>query len=542
MTRHDRLIVRVVWVDLPHLFGVTDLKLTESRFDHSASHLVHNASSDVLSTPWTDRLSAPRNRRQIVRLCVTLACIASSSLLGAQDSAEAPASREATADAIKRAADFFSHQVSTDGGYVWRYSADLKLREGESKVDPSTSWVQPPGSPTVGLAYLQAYQMTEIDELLKAAVRTGHHLANGQLKSGGWTYRIETNARQRARYAYRNTAESRGRNTTTLDDDTTQSALRFLMRLDAELEFQDGAIHDCVEFALKSLLKAQYPNGGWPQRYDAPPDRGDFPVRKAAFPSDWSRKYPGRNYMGFYTLNDNTLADTIETMLLASQVYNDPSYRKAAERGGDFLLLAQMPEPQPAWAQQYNNRMEPAWARKFEPPAVTGGESKGAIRVLIRLYLATGQQKYIDSIPSALDYLEESRLPDGRLARFYELKTNRPLYFTREYELTYDADDLPTHYGFIVSGSLDSLRRQLESARATDVPITPRDLRLPAKSSPGRRRAAELINALDERGAWVTPGSLRYHSADEQVNRIIDSSVFARNLIALAAYLRELKQ
>ena len=542
MTRHDRIIVRVDWVDLPHLFGVTDMKLAESRFDQFASRLILNGSEDRLSTAGTDRLGAPRKRRQIVRLCVMLACLASSSLLGAQDSAEAPASREATTAAIKRAADFYANQVSTDGGYVWRYSADLQLREGESKVDPSTSWVQPPGSPTVGLAYLRAYQLTDINELLMAAVRTGHHLVNGQLKSGGWTYRIETNARQRARYAYRNTPESRGRNTTTLDDDTTQSALRFLMRLDAELRFEDAAVHDSVEFALDSLLQAQYPNGGWPQRFDAPPDPGDFPIRKAAFPSDWSRKYPGRKYTGFYTLNDNTLADTIETMLLASQVYNNATYRKAAERGGDFLLLAQMPEPQPAWAQQYNNRMEPAWARKFEPPAVTGGESKGAIQVLIRLYLATGQEKYIESIPSALDYLERSRLPDGRLARFYELRTNRPLYFTRQYKITYEDDDLPTHYGFIVSGALAPLRRQLEAAKAATVPVPPRDLRQSTSRSPGRRRALELIKSLDERGAWVSSGTLRYHYGNERVDRIIDSSVFAKNLVALAAYARELSK
>ena len=38
-----------------------------------------------------------------------------------------------------------------------------------------------------------------------------------------------------------------------------------------------------------------------------------------------------------------------------------------AERAGDFILAAQMPEPQPAWAQQYDAAMHPAWARKFEP-------------------------------------------------------------------------------------------------------------------------------------------------------------------------------
>ena len=51
-------------------------------------------------------------------------------------------------------------------------------------------------------------------------------------------------------------------------------------------------------------------------------------------------------------------------------------------------------------------------------------------------------------MPPALAYLKKSLLPDGRLARFYELKTNKPLYFTKTYELTYDDSDMPTHYSF----------------------------------------------------------------------------------------------
>ena len=59
----------------------------------------------------------------------------------------------------------------------------------------------------------------------------------------------------------------------------------------------------------------------------------------------------------------------------------------------------------------------------------------------MKIYRVTGDKKYLEPIPRALAYLKKSRLPDGRLARYYELKTNRPLYMTRdgdEYSLTYD--------------------------------------------------------------------------------------------------------
>jgi len=47
----------------------------------------------------------------------------------------------------------------------------------------------------------------------------------------------------------------------------------------------------------------------------------------------------------------------------AWRIYGEDRYRRTAEKGGEFILLAQMPEPQPAWAQQYDVEMRPAWAR-----------------------------------------------------------------------------------------------------------------------------------------------------------------------------------
>jgi PelA/Pel-15E family pectate lyase len=73
--------------------------------------------------------------------------------------------------------------------------------------------------------------------------------------------------------------------------------------------------------------------------------------------------------------------------------------------------MSQMPDPQPAWAQQYDANMHPAWARVFEPPSVTGGESQGIMRMLMVLYRETGDKKYLEPIPRALAYLKKSILP-----------------------------------------------------------------------------------------------------------------------------------
>lgn len=450
--------------------------------------------------------------------------------------------RSQAAQALAKAVHFFARRVATEGGYLWRYSEDLARREGEGVASATTVWVQPPGTPSVGMAFLEAYEATGDATYLEAARRAGECLVRGQLRSGGWDYRIEFAPADRQRFAYRVDPPRSGkrvRNVTVLDDDTTQAALRFLMRLDKALGFRDTPVHEAAQFALERLLAAQYPNGAWPQGFAAPPDPSKYPVKKAEYPASWSRTHQPQPYHTFYTLNDNVMGDMIEVMLEAARTYRDDRFHRAACRGGDFLLLAQMPEPQPAWAQQYDPQMHPAWARKFEPPAITGGESQAVLRTLMVLYRHTGDRKYLEPIPRAIAYLRRSQLADGQLARFYELKSNRPLYFTRQYVLTYDDSDLPTHYAFKVPSALDRIEREYQHLAALD----PSRLKSsPAKPSgpPSPRLAQEVrrvIAALDSQGRWVDEGRLRYHGKDDPTRRIIDCQTFIRNVHILSEYL-----
>ncbi|NIA13405.1 MAG: polysaccharide lyase [Nitrospiraceae bacterium] len=440
--------------------------------------------------------------------------------------------------ALRRAVTFFRSEVSVEGGYLWRYSADLARREGEGVAAPSMAWVQPPGTPSVGSALLAAYTHTGDPFYLDAAIESAQALVKGQLRSGGWAYRIEFDPAKRMEYGYRVTPNRpRGNGMTTLDDNTTQAALRFLMRVDQVLEFKNETIHEAAQFALESLLRAQYPNGAWPQQFRAPPDPAQFPVKRASYPETWRRTYVKRDYRGHYTFNDNTIADMIETMLDAADVYQDARYAASARKGGDFILLAQMPEPQPGWAQQYDGDMHPAWARKFEPPAVTGGESRGAIQALLTLYRSTGDRTYLEPVPRALAYFKRSLLSNGKLARFYELETNRPLFFTKGYDLTYSSDDMPTHYSFIIANWLDRVGAEYKRVAA----LTPAQLKQPVPDAASIKttaaEAARIVAALDARGAWVTDGRLKYHGDDDPAMRIIDCAVFARNVRALSAYI-----
>jgi len=468
-------------------------------------------------------------------------------LIGAMAIAQQPPAkdaptREEAVSAMRKAVSFMQDKVSAEGGYLWRYSEDLTLREGEEKATATQAWLQPPGTPAMGEAFLAAYERTKEPFLLEAAVQTARSLVKGQLHSGCWAEFMEFDPEQRKNHAYRVDGQPgpKARNMSTFDDNKSQSATQFMMHVDRALGFKDAAIHEATLYALDSIVKVQYPNGAWPQRFNGPPNAAEHPVLKASYPETWPRTYPGVNYQGFYTLNDNAQADVIETLFEAADIYHDQRYVDSAKKGGDFLILAQMPEPQPAWAQQYNAQMQPAWARKFEPASITGGESQGAIRILMDVYRNTGDKKYLEPIPRALDYLEKSQLASGRLARFYELRTNKPLYFTKQYEVVYTDHDLPTHYAFTVPSNIRKLRSDYTKLAATDPtklkPATKPETIEPSPDLAAAARAA--INSLDSRGAWVEDGRLRAGSQTKNdVNRVISTQTFIKNLAALSRFV-----
>jgi hypothetical protein len=306
------------------------------------------------------------------------------------------------------------------------------------------------------------------------------------------------------------------------------------MQVDVALKGRDKEIRRAVEYGLAKLIEAQYPNGAWPQRYDGnPPNPENHPVIPARYPAQWSRTHPGKGYQYWrlYTLNDRVMGTIIQTLLDAYRLYGKQEYLKAACKGGDFLILAQMPDPQPAWAQQYNFQMEPAWARRFEPPAIASAESANAVQILLELYLVTGDERYLRPVPKALDWFKRSQLPNGRWARFYELKTNRPLYVNRNYELVYTPEDLRKGYAFEGSFGIERLfelyerlQREGHEKLLTERNRKPtlQDLAQQAKELEPKVR--QIIASMDARGRWVEDGR-------------IHTKTFIRNVETLANYI-----
>ncbi|UCE49390.1 MAG: hypothetical protein JSW47_04450, partial [Phycisphaerales bacterium] len=143
-------------------------------------------------------------------------------------------------------------------------------------------------------------------------------------------------------------------------------------------------------------------------------------------------------------------------------------------------------------------------------------------------------KKYLEPIPRALEYFRKCLLPDGRIARYYEFKTNRPLYMDARYQLTYDDSAVPSHYGWKQPARLESIARAYENAkRGVGLAESPSAAELEEK-------VRTIIRELDAEGRWITtyagerlvgqpefPDSFHYISSD----------VFSRNVETLSQYI-----
>ena len=119
------------------------------------------------------------------------------------------------------------------------------------------------------------------------------------------------------------------------------------------------------------------------------------------------------------------------------------------------------------------------------------------------------------------------------LARFYELKTNRPLYVTKGtqiqakglgslrpdgYELSYSDAFVIGHYAVVVSGAkLPEIRREYEHVAAAPAASLRRPEKLHGLSpwsserrakKPEAAAVARIIGSMDERGAWTEEGEI----------------------------------
>jgi len=221
-------------------------------------------------------------------------------------------------------------------------------------------------------------------------------------------------------------------------------------------------------------------------------------------------------------------------MLDAHEYYGNPEYLQSIEKAGDFIILSQYPPPQAGWGQQYNHSLEIDWARSFEPPAVCSNVTRRNIDTLVDLYLYTGKEKYLDPIPAAVQWLENSRLPDEeKWARFYELETNIPIYCDYDRKIVYDINELGeerrTGYSWQDTYGIESAIRYYNDVKelGREEYLRQKEEKLSESEKNSRLKslgssATKIINSQDENGRWISDDRIKSSVFNSNVNKLCD--------------------
>jgi len=207
---------------------------------------------------------------------------------------------------------------------------------------------------------------------------------------------------------------------------------------------------------LDFILRAQYANGGWPQYY---------PIEKDNYSSHIT--FNDGAFIGIMNLLKNIKEGKPEYAFLDKKLHDKlvAAYDKAIP----CILKMQINDAgkPTAWCQQYDEvSLQPAWARKFEPPSICNGESSDVVLFLMSIQNPTKDIK--DAVENAVAWFTESEILHTRVktvpaermvtpfristtdrivvtdsaappiwTRYYELKTHRPIFCNRDSKIVY---------------------------------------------------------------------------------------------------------
>ena len=251
-----------------------------------------------------------------------------------------------------------------------------------------------------------------------------------QRNSGGWPKNIDMGKPVSEEDRVKLAAQKKDTDST-IDNGATFTQLSYLARVYTAAHQERH--RDSFLKGLDYLLKAQYPNGGWPQFY---PDLS--------------------GYYKHITFNDDAMMGVMKLLrdiAAAKQPYAfvDEARRgaaaKAVEKGIDVILKTQVivNGERTVWCAQHDEvTLAPAPARKYEVVSLSGGESVEIVRFLMSI--KNPSPAIVEAIESAIKWFVKSQLkdPEGKpiWARFYEIGTNRPIFVGRDGVVKYDVNQI----------------------------------------------------------------------------------------------------
>ncbi|WP_160152533.1 pectate lyase [Microbulbifer sp. ALW1] len=203
---------------------------------------------------------------------------------------------------------------------------------------------------------------------------------------------------------------------------------------------------DSASRALRYILLAQYPNGGWPQT---------FPLRG--------------KYHDDITFNDDAIANLLKVVAAAAEGDERLNFladelktqaKHSLQKALDMLVATQVEiDGEPTiWGAQHNAQtLEPTAARAFEPVALATSESADLMLFLmtlknppenIRRAIERANNWFEKHQIDGLRYRRGDQLPallpqedaDPLWARFYDIDSDRPVFGDRDGKVYFEID------------------------------------------------------------------------------------------------------
>jgi len=278
--------------------------------------------------------------------------------------------------------------------------------------------------------------------LLLSADKQGESILLHQRDNGGWPKNYDRD-RSIPEGERKVILANKNRNDATFDNGATHTEIRYLAKM--LLKTKDPRYLEAVLKGIRFMLAAQYPNGGWPQRFPKP-----------------------SGYSAHITFNDGAMIGVMSTLRdisrdkIAYPFVSDElreRCRKAAERGIPCILKCQIVVngKKTAWCAQHDEKtLMPRKARSYELPSISGAESVGVVRFLMKI--DEPSPEIIASVQGTVRWFDEAKLTGIReirkeakgtpkgwdkvvvedasappiWARFYVIGTNQPIFCSRD--------------------------------------------------------------------------------------------------------------
>lgn len=375
----------------------------------------------------------------------------------------------------------WAHQLSAEEALKFSPENFLKGTDGWNPKSAKEDWLEKTPPTWKLVTWNEALRQPPLWYQTDEAARIADQLLLYQKENGGWEKNIDmasmlTKAEKDQLIAKRSDVSE-----TTIDNRTSYTQVEYLGKMITASLLKPTPPTNFPKYkeafsrGLDYLLAAQYENGGFPQF---------FPLKQG--------------YYTHITLNDDAMIGVLTLLRnIARNVedykFVDDVHRSKAEaaiaKSLPLILKLQViiDGKKTVWAQQYDeSSLKPAWARKYEPPCLTAGESVGIVRYLMA---EKPTPEIRDAIESAIEWYKKNQLSGVRWVRtngqnsivkdraappiwcrYYEISTMKPIFLGRDSVIHYDVSEIEAErrngYAWYVSTPNELLNKDYPNWKA----------------------------------------------------------------------------